>query len=427
MLKNVKIPDATVYRLTGSLTNGIKKTFEIVRSVLNSGEGYKIMITGSDRIDIFYLDAYPANHLPGDSRRTELYTDFSNGERAPALEKIIKQYSNVEVKTYMLDGGLRCCIIGAQNEALLNTIAGMIHIIFPEQFGLDKIGQDQIDMMKSIFLDDEKTFLSIVNKLDRQKRGDCFMQTAKNMSSFMHGGYSYHGLKKEIGNKMRTVNELQTKLDETIMSLKRLNAQMLQVQADVDGETVRDLYDFISGLDNCYIHYDNSMGEACIHVWETSEQLDRDEVEDFIRAHNLSEEIKTIIRGMCDGLKVKLYNRFRINTSCLPLYPESITWYMIRNTNYITNPHLGHYRCFGGHASYITNCLKDGDYEGLISYIVASVKNINPKDVLVFDRFLKDIEEFYNSKILILDGEDLTPAEYYERVKGAGNETNDND
>ena len=100
---------------------------------------------------------------------------------------------------------------------------------------------------------------------------------------------------------------------------------------------------------------------------------------------------------------------------------------MIRNTNYITNPHLGHYRCFGGHASYITNCLKDGDYEGLISYIVASVKNINPKDVLVFDRFLKDIEEFYNSKILILDGEDLTPAEYYERVKGAGNETNDND
>lgn len=426
MLKNVKIPDATVYRLTGSLTNGIKKTFEIVRSVLNSGEGYKIMITGSDRIDIFYLDAYPANHLPGDSRRTELYTDFSNGERAPALEKIIKQYSNVEVKTYMLDGGLRCCIIGAQNEALLNTIAGMIHIIFPEQFGLDKIGQDQIDMMKSIFLDDEKTFLSIVNKLDRQKRGDCFMQTAKNMSSFMHGGFSYANLKEEIENKMREVNDLQARLEESIIGLKKLNAQMLQVQTDVNGEIVRDLYDFISGLDNCYIHCGYMAEEVFIRIWETSGQLDREEVEDFIRAHSLSEEIKTIVRGMCDGLECRLYNSFTINTNYHRIYPEKFDSYQLP-ANYITNPHLGHYRCFGGHASYITNCLKDGDYEGLISYIVASVKNINPKDVVVFERFLKDIEESYNSKILILDGEDLTPAEYYEKVKGAENETNDND
>ena len=281
-------------------------------------------------------------------------------------------------------------------------------------------------MMKSIFLDDEKTFLSIVNKLDRQKRGDSFMQTAKNMSSFIHGGFSYANLKEEIENKMREVNDLQARLEESIIGLKKLNAQMLQVQTDVDGEIVRDLYDFISGLDNCYIHCGYMAEEVFIHIWETSGQLDREEVEDFIRAHSLSEEIKTIVRGMCDGLKCRLYNSFTINTNYHRIYPEKFDSYQLP-ANYITNPHLGHYRCFGGHASYITNCLKDGDYEGLISYIVASVKNINPKDVVVFERFLKDIEESYNSKILILDGEDLTPAEYYEKVKGAENETNDND
>ena len=424
MLKNIKIPDATVYRLSGLVANDMQKTFEIVRSILNSGGEYKIIVTDSDRMNVFYVDAYPEDRPP--VFRATLCNDYSNGKRAPALERIIKQYSNLEVKMYMLDNGLRCCIVGAKNETLLNTIAGMIHIIFPEQFGLDKIGQDQIDMMKSIFLDDEKTFLSIVNKLDRQKRGDSFMQTAKNMSSFIHGGFSYANLKEEIENKMREVNDLQARLEESIIGLKKLNAQMLQVQTDVDGEIVRDLYDFISGLDNCYIHCGYMAEEVFIHIWETSGQLDREEVEDFIRAHSLSEEIKTIVRGMCDGLKCRLYNSFTINTNYHRIYPEKFDSYQLP-ANYITNPHLGHYRCFGGHASYITNCLKDGDYEGLISYIVASVKNINPKDVVVFERFLKDIEESYNSKILILDGEDLTPAEYYERVKGAGNETNDND
>ena len=401
MLKNIKIPDATVYRLSGLVANDMQKTFEIVRSILNSGGEYKIIVTDSDRMNVFYVDAYPEDRPP--VFRATLCNDYSNGKRAPALERIIKQYSNLEVKMYMLDNGLRCCIVGAKNER-----------------------QDQIDMMKSIFLDDEKTFLSIVNKLDRQKRGDSFMQTAKNMSSFIHGGFSYANLKEEIENKMREVNDLQARLEESIIGLKKLNAQMLQVQTDVDGEIVRDLYDFISGLDNCYIHCGYMAEEVFIHIWETSGQLDREEVEDFIRAHSLSEEIKTIVRGMCDGLKCRLYNSFTINTNYHRIYPEKFDSYQLP-ANYITNPHLGHYRCFGGHASYITNCLKDGDYEGLISYIVASVKNINPKDVVVFERFLKDIEESYNSKILILDGEDLTPAEYYEKVKGAENETNDND
>ena len=96
-------------------------------------------------------------------------------------------------------------------------------------------------------------------------------------------------------------------------------------------------------------------------------------------------------------------------------------------TDSVPQPHLIHYKCFGGNETHILKNLQNNDIIGFIAQIIASCQNINFGDQVVTEHFLKDITDYYSNTKCIIDTETNEQISYNEWQKRRfSNETNTN-
>lgn len=91
--------------------------------------------------------------------------------------------------------------------------------------------------------------------------------------------------------------------------------------------------------------------------------------------------------------------------------------YPAKYKDYLRNPHLHYYNCFGDHKRYILDRVSAGDIVGAIMQCVESAKSINILEAPTFGRLVNDLFNSQNHIILLPDGSSVTPVEALEWLK----------
>ena len=91
--------------------------------------------------------------------------------------------------------------------------------------------------------------------------------------------------------------------------------------------------------------------------------------------------------------------------------------YPAKYKDYLRNPHLHYYNCFGDHKRYILDRVSAGDIVGAIMQCVESAKSINILEAPTFGRLVNDLFNSQDKVILLPDGSSVTPAEALEWLK----------
>ena len=91
--------------------------------------------------------------------------------------------------------------------------------------------------------------------------------------------------------------------------------------------------------------------------------------------------------------------------------------YSSKYKDYLRNPHLHYFNCFGDHKRYILDRVCAGDIVGAIMQCIESAKSINILEEPTFGRLVNDLFNSQSKVILLPDGSSVTPVEALEWLK----------
>lgn len=89
--------------------------------------------------------------------------------------------------------------------------------------------------------------------------------------------------------------------------------------------------------------------------------------------------------------------------------------------NYVPNPHLFYYNCFGQNSADIVYNVTSGDLVGAVECAINSVKQVNVAEDASFSKLIKDIAEFKEKCFVTKTGEEMTVMEAIDYLKKVQN------
>lgn len=230
----------------------------------------------------------------------------------------------------------------------------------------------------------------------------------------------------EIRNRMRNINELNI----------RLTGLRALVSEDADNEFV----EYIENNEFVEIVEFANRTAMTIGCSGYLTYFDSDRLETYIDNKNSflygcirrnvvsDEDFVTLLKGIFidQTLKLRVWAPYKIDMS--QMWVDGCAGYTNgKDDTHMANPHIYHFSCIGNHKTDMNECLRKGDYIGLIETCIASARNLNFSDSTVCSEFFKDLssaEVFEHRKYIEAPNGDLmTPKEAVEYLK-KGEESN---
>lgn len=230
----------------------------------------------------------------------------------------------------------------------------------------------------------------------------------------------------EIRMRMRQIDELNIRLTglRALASEERDNefAEYIESNEYVDIVEFLDRTTMIIGCKGYLTYFDEDQLETYINN-------KRSFLYGHIHTSVVSEDdFVTLLRAIFidQTLKLRVWAPYKIDMSGMDVFGCS-RYTTGKDDTHMANPHIYHYSCIGNHRTDMVECLRKGDYMGLIETCIASSRNLNFSDSTVCSAFFDDLSssEVFNHKKYIEapNGDLMTPKEAVEYLK-KGEENN---
>ena len=320
-------------------------------------------------------------------------------------------------------------------DELSSSLFRILTWVYPDN---DSISDEEKALFRALHERDSTKFEQIINDFAKQ------FDFKNNFEKKILLGWT-KGLKdkqiallnKNAENSRAEIERLSRKLDEQYNILKSTFESIEGLRYLQDKDDGKKFYDFFRGHKQLSLMYTNE--ESNNYKYMTFSIVDTIEYFDDVAFGNMWENKQSIIYDSAynNSIRNVLYGLFKLRKG----YVRAQSIFQLTNMSSLSairgqvdenltvqtlrHPHLYHHACLGGNKQYIEEYMLSGDWDMAIEQAIAATKNINFGDSIVFPKFIKDLMQSMNKKIIIIeDGSELTPNEFLEYIKNDIEEAN---
>ena len=287
---------------------------------------------------------------------------------------------------------------------------------------------DEKAMLQSLAGDYKEVYLDLVYKIANEK-----YNLRKLYVDAALTGYGKKRFESSISNAEAELKDQMKRMDELIEELEDCNRRRNEAIDRINGLKLlaessegNDTRDFFLSNDSLVLEY---VSEYSIKFGVKTYALDYDPdvLETVMKQRNswfqcATENVQKLMDLVFiqERARMKMCGAFTFNGSGVSIATDRMR--DVEYRDYMPNPHLFEFKCFGDNLPLIQACLRDGDEIGALSQTITAAGNLNFNDTAVMSRFELDLNKVFDSvRCIDYNGESMTPAEFLRRVSDEEN------
>lgn len=426
----------------------LDKSFYMTATILlhNRVENLKLMFTASN--DFSFNDVntdpkvYSFHFFKADSQPDEhfkLVEKYHKIEKLPAHEKFLTEQLKQPVFIRLFPEINAVCFF--INE-ITYPVWHSIQVYIPKYFRVfveKPLTKEEKSFLETLTY---KTSKHYIDKIQELTNTDSF---SKFRMKFDLESFEKKIFKQKIANAKKTLSDIEIEMAQAMDSYKKACEKRFDAMAMVAGlETMESNIDEHTELQDylinnpriCNLTISNTQLSFIVKTYLAPHHLEewdtiskRNQIfERFADGDYAPKDIKLLLDAIFSEnrcLKLRMCAFFNMDYFGGSVESYKNYDYVDKNSSlkdYIPNPHLNIYNCFGQNKEAILEQLKTGDAVGAIECAIACAQRVNIHESMTFNRFIVDLLNFEGKCLVTEDGKEFSPKEAIAYLKGQNDE-----